>query len=61
MVIALNFTVYSSYAVLAAGAVSTLPAWARGELGLLTLPVTDRVLARPVTRSALRTVRWALG
>jgi uncharacterized protein (DUF2236 family) len=49
------------YAVLAAGEVSTLPPWARAELGLPTLPVTDRVLARPVTRSALRTVRWALG
>lgn len=48
------------YSVLAAGAVSLLPAWIRGELGLPTLPITDRVVTRRVTRTALRTIRWAL-
>ena len=45
------------YALLAAGAVSTLPSWARA---MMLLPTTDRLLARPLTRSALSTIRWAL-
>ena len=48
------------YGPLAAGAISTLPAWARAELTLPTLPVADRLVARPLARSALRTLRWAL-
>jgi uncharacterized protein (DUF2236 family) len=48
------------YAVLAAGAVSILPPWARAMLLLPTLPTTDRLIARPLTRSALGTLRWAL-
>ena len=50
----------AGYHMLAAGAVSTLPAWARVELLLPTLPVTERVLMRPLARSAMRTLRWAL-
>jgi uncharacterized protein (DUF2236 family) len=48
------------YAILAAGAVSTLPTWARTTLLLPVLPTTDRLVARPLTRSALGTIRWAL-
>jgi uncharacterized protein (DUF2236 family) len=48
------------YAILAAGAVSTLPTWARTTLLLPTLPATDRLVTRPLTRSALGTIRWAL-
>lgn len=48
------------YSVLAAGAVSLLPAWVRVELGLPTFPITDRVVIRTATRTALRTLRWAL-
>ena len=48
------------YTVLAAGAVSLLPPWARTELGLLRLPITDRVITRRITRTALGTIRWAL-
>lgn len=48
------------YAALAAGAVSTLPAWARAMLRLPTLPVTDRLVARPLARSGLGAIRWAL-
>jgi uncharacterized protein (DUF2236 family) len=48
------------YALLAAGAVSSLPAWARAMLLLPTLPATDRLIARPLTRTALGTIRWAL-
>ncbi len=48
------------YAVLAAGAVSILPPWARTALSLPSLPATDRVITRPLARAALRTIRWAL-
>jgi uncharacterized protein (DUF2236 family) len=50
----------AGYHMLAAGAVSTLPAWARVELRLPTLPVTERVVMRPLARSAMRALRWAL-
>ena len=50
----------AGYVPLAAGAVSLLPAWVRAELRLPTLPVTDRLVARPLARSALRAIRWAL-
>ncbi|MGI8458263.1 MAG: oxygenase MpaB family protein [Propionibacteriaceae bacterium] len=48
------------YAMLAAGAIASLPPWARAELRLPTLPITDRLLARPAARVALGTIRWAL-
>ena len=48
------------YGVLAAGAVSTLPPWVRATLLLPTLPATDRLLVRPLARSAMATLRWAL-
>jgi uncharacterized protein (DUF2236 family) len=48
------------YAILAAGAVSTLPIWARAALQLPILPTTERLVARPLTRTALGTIRWAL-
>ena len=48
------------YAALAAGAVSLLPAWIRTELRLPTLPVADRLVARPLARSAVTAIRWAL-
>jgi uncharacterized protein (DUF2236 family) len=48
------------YAILAAGAVSTLPVWARTALQLPVLPATERLVARPLTRTALGTIRWAL-
>jgi uncharacterized protein (DUF2236 family) len=48
------------YAALAAGAVSLLPPWIRTELRLPTLPVTDRLVARPLARTALGAIRWAL-
>ncbi len=50
----------AGYAVLAAGAVSTLPVWARTALSLPALPATDRLLTRPLTRTVLNTIRWAL-
>lgn len=48
------------YAMLAAGAVSTLPPWVRATLLLPTLPATDRLVTRPLARSAMLTLRWAM-
>lgn len=48
------------YQVLAGGAVSLLPAWARSMLLLPTLLAADRIVTRPLARSAMRTMRWAL-
>ena len=48
------------YAALAVGAVSLLPPWIRAELRLPTLPVSDRLIARPLARSAVWAIRWAL-
>jgi len=50
----------AGYHVLAAGAVAILPPWARTELRLPALPVTERTVIRPLGRSAMRTLRWAL-
>ena len=49
-----------AYHLLAASAVSILPAWARTELLLPALPVTERALIRPLGRSAMHALRWAL-
>ena len=50
----------AGYHLLAAGAVSILQPWARTELRLPALPVTERAVIRPLSRSAMRTLRWAL-
>jgi uncharacterized protein (DUF2236 family) len=50
----------AGYHLLAAGAVSTLPAWARVELLLPALPVAERVLMRPLASSAIHALRWVL-
>jgi uncharacterized protein (DUF2236 family) len=50
----------AGYYPLAASAVSILPPWARIELRLPALPITERALIRPLGHSALRTLRWAL-
>ena len=47
------------YGVLAAGAVSLLPAWARGLLHLPRLPVTETLLVRPAGRAMVQAIRWA--
>jgi hypothetical protein len=51
---------HAAYHVLAASAVSILPTWARVEPLLPALPVTERALIRPLGRSAMRALRWAL-
>ena len=49
------------YWMLAAGAISTLPVWAREELGLPTSPWFDRLVGLPLGRLSTAVVRWALG
>jgi uncharacterized protein (DUF2236 family) len=50
----------AGYHLLAAGAVSILPAWARVELLLPALPITEHVVMRPLAHSAMYALRWAL-
>jgi uncharacterized protein (DUF2236 family) len=47
------------YGVLAAGAVSLLPGWARRPLRLPYLPVTETALVRPAGHVVVRAIRWA--
>ena len=48
------------YWMLAAGAISTLPVWARRELGLPTSRWFDRMVGLPCGRFATAVVRWSL-
>ena len=48
------------YRSMTAGAISTLPPWSRVLLELPTLPIADRMISRPVTRTTLAGLRWAL-
>ena len=50
----------AGYHLLAGGAVSTLPAWARTELRLPMLPIAERAVIRPLARQATSALRWAL-
>jgi uncharacterized protein (DUF2236 family) len=49
------------YGGLAATAVSLLPLWARRQLRLPYLPMTERVLVRATGTTLTRTIRWAMG
>ena len=49
----------AAYATLCAAAISTLPVWARKDLRLPWLPVTERVLFRPLGTAATKILRWA--
>ena len=49
------------YWMLAAGAISTMPAWAREELGLPTSVWFDRLVGFPLGKFSTAVVRWALG
>ena len=48
------------YGVLAANAVSLLPAWAAAELRLPRLPLVDSVCVRPLGCAFTSAVRWAM-
>ncbi|MEO5711804.1 MAG: oxygenase MpaB family protein [Nocardioidaceae bacterium] len=48
------------YAGLAAAAVALMPVWARRQLLLPYLPVTERLLVRTTGAALTKTIRWAL-
>ncbi len=48
------------YGGLAASAVGLVPLWARRELRLPYLPVTERLLVRATGTALTRTIRWAM-
>jgi uncharacterized protein (DUF2236 family) len=48
------------YAALSAAAVNLLPGWARRELGLPRLPVTEALVVRGAGELVTRTIRWAM-
>jgi uncharacterized protein (DUF2236 family) len=50
----------AGYYPLAASAASLLPTWARTALLLPAFPITERALIRPLGRSAMYALRWAL-
>jgi hypothetical protein len=47
------------YSLIAAAAVAILPAWARADLRLPYLPVTERAIFRPIGNVIASTIRWA--
>jgi uncharacterized protein (DUF2236 family) len=49
------------YGALAASAVSLMPLWARRQLRLPYLPMTERVLVRATGTALTGTIRWAMG
>ncbi|MEP6981257.1 MAG: oxygenase MpaB family protein [Nakamurella sp.] len=48
------------YGMLAAAAVSTMPAWARRELRLPRVPLLDWAVGEPLGKIATSTIRWAM-
>jgi uncharacterized protein (DUF2236 family) len=48
------------YGAIAAAAVSLLPRWARRQLYLPYLPVTEAVVVRAAGEGITRTIRWAM-
>lgn len=56
----LPLTERPGYAMLAAGALATLPRWARRELGVPVVPGADAVLGRPLGTLSAGLVRWAM-
>lgn len=47
------------YSLIAAAAIAILPAWARNDLRLPYLPVTEKTIVRPIGHAITSTIRWA--
>lgn len=47
------------YSLIASAAIATLPGWARAELRLPRLPITERAVIRPIGQLITSTIRWA--
>jgi len=56
----LEFPARAAYSLIAAAAVSLLPAWSRFPLRLPYLPLTEYVVAQPLGDVITRTFRWAI-
>ena len=50
----------AAYAVLCAAAQGVLPHWARRQLGLLSVPLADRMVVRPAARLLTGAMRWVV-
>ena len=48
------------YSLIGAAAVAILPAWARADLRLPYLPLTERTLLKPIGSIVASTIRWAI-
>ena len=48
------------YSLIAAAAIATLPAWARRDLRLPWLPLTERFVMRPIGHGIAGAFRWAM-
>jgi uncharacterized protein (DUF2236 family) len=55
----LPITTRIPYSLISAAAIAILPAWARADLRLPYLPVTERALLRPIGQAITSTIRWA--
>jgi len=47
------------YSLIAAAAVAILPAWARADLRVPYLPLTERIMVKPMGNLVATTIRWA--
>lgn len=47
------------YSLIGAAAVAILPAWARADLRVPYLPLTERVMVKPIGNLVATTIRWA--
>ncbi|HLH27862.1 MAG TPA: oxygenase MpaB family protein [Acidimicrobiales bacterium] len=50
----------ATYALLVAAAQSTIPGWARRQLGLVSIPAGDRLVVRPAARALASAMRWVV-
>ena len=56
----LPIVIRPAYGLLAAAAVSLMPAWTRVPLRLPWLPLSERAVVRPAGTTLVKTLRWAL-
>ena len=57
----IDLTARVPYSLISAAAVATLPVWARTDLRLPWLPVTEKLVLKPIGSLVTSTIRWATG
>ncbi|CAB4609865.1 unannotated protein [freshwater metagenome] len=55
----LDLTARVPYSLIAAAAIAILPAWARADLRLPYLPLTEQLVVKPIGQLLSSTIRWA--